>query len=118
MDNALSFTPPGGSVTLSARRAPERKVAIGVKDTGAGIDPGDLPYIWERFYKADKSRMRTSGTGLGLSIAKLVVELMGGSISVDTRLGEGSAFTFTLDEARVEGETPEGSALRATRQGI
>jgi two-component system sensor histidine kinase ResE len=108
MDNALSFTPPGGSVTLSAHRAPGKKVVLGVKDTGAGIDPGDLPYIWERFYKADKSRMRTSGTGLGLSIAKLVVGLMGGTISVDTKLGEGSAFTFTLDEA----EMPDGETLR------
>lgn len=98
MDNALSFTPPGGVVTLSARRA-GKKVAISVSDTGVGIDPCDLPYIWERFYKADKSRMRTSGTGLGLSIAKLVVELMGGEISVETKLGEGSTFTFTLDEA-------------------
>jgi len=99
MDNALSFTPPGGTVTLSARRM-GKKVAISISDTGAGIDPCDLPYIWERFYKADKSRMRTSGTGLGLSIAKLVVELMGGEISVETKLGEGSTFTFTLDEAR------------------
>ncbi len=98
MDNALSFTPPGGKVTLSAHRT-GKKVALSVRDTGAGIDPGDLPYIWERFYKADKSRMRTSGTGLGLSIAKLVVELMGGEISVKTKLGEGSTFTFTLDAA-------------------
>ena len=103
MDNALSFTPPGGKVTLSARRAPGKKVTLGVADTGAGIDPADLPYIWERFYKADKSRMRTSGTGLGLSIAKLVVELMGGTIAVDTKLGQGSTFTFTLDEAERTG---------------
>ena len=102
MDNALSFTPPGGKVTLSARRM-GKKVAISVQDTGAGIDACDLPYIWERFYKADKSRMRTSGTGLGLSIAKLVVELMGGEISVETRLGEGSIFTFTLDIAKEQG---------------
>jgi two-component system sensor histidine kinase ResE len=99
MDNALSFTPPGGKVTLSSRRM-GKKVAVSVSDTGAGIDACDLPYIWERFYKADKSRMRTSGTGLGLSIAKLVVELMGGEISVETRLGEGSTFTFTLEEAK------------------
>ena len=98
LDNALGFTPPGGRVKLSARRA-GKKVAISVSDNGAGIDACDLPYIWERFYKADKSRMRTSGTGLGLSIAKLVVERMGGTISVDTKPGEGSTFTFTLDEA-------------------
>lgn len=100
LDNALSFTPPGGKVTLSARREGER-VAISVSDTGCGIDPADLPYIWERFYKADKSRMRTSGTGLGLSIAKLVVELMGGEIHVETQPGEGTTFTFTLSEAKV-----------------
>ncbi len=99
LDNALSFTPPGGSVTLFTRRTDDT-VALGVRDTGAGIDEADLPYIWERFYKADKSRMRTSGTGLGLSIAKLVVELMGGTITVVTKLGEGSTFTFTLKEAR------------------
>lgn len=98
LDNALSFTPPGGRVTLFARRAGD-KVALGVSDTGAGIEPKDLPFIWERFYKADKSRMRTSGTGLGLSIAKLVVELMGGRIAVETVPGEGSTFTFTLDAA-------------------
>ena len=50
-----------------------------------GIEPNDLPFIWERFYKADKSRMRTSGTGLGLAVAKLVVELMGGEIGVNTK---------------------------------
>ncbi len=101
-DNALSFTPPGGKVTLFARRAGEGKIALGVEDTGCGIDPIDLPYIWERFYKADRSRMRTSGTGLGLAIAKLVTELMGGEISVATAPGKGSTFTFILDEARGE----------------
>lgn len=99
-DNALSFTPPGGKVTLFARKAGEGRVALGVSDTGAGIDPVDLPYIWERFYKADRSRMRTSGTGLGLSIAKLVVELMQGKIDVQTQVGKGSTFTFILQEAK------------------
>ena len=97
IDNALSFTPSGGRVTIYAREEPER-VRVGVVDTGVGIEPKDLPFIWERFYKADKSRMRTSGTGLGLAVAKLVVELMGGEIGVNTKVGEGSEFYFTLNK--------------------
>lgn len=97
-DNALSFTQPGGRVTLFARREKKGVASLGVSDTGSGIAPADLPYIWERFYKADKSRMRTSGTGLGLSIAKLAVELMRGEIGVETEMGKGSTFTFTLPE--------------------
>lgn len=95
MDNALSFTPSGGTVTVYARDAGTR-VEVGVRDTGCGIEPKDLPMIWERFYKADRSRMRTTGTGLGLSIAKLVVELMGGTIGVKSEPGRGADFTFTL----------------------
>ena len=99
MDNALSFTPAGGTVTVYARDAGD-KVAVGVRDTGCGIEPKDLPMIWERFFKADRSRMRTTGTGLGLSIAKLVVELMGGSIGVDSEPGKGADFTFTLNKQK------------------
>ena len=97
MDNALSFTPSGGTVTVYARDAGEM-VAVGVRDTGCGIQPKDLPMIWERFYKADRSRMRTTGTGLGLSIAKLVVTLMGGEIGVKSEPGKGADFTFTLQK--------------------
>lgn len=95
LDNALSFTPPGGSVALTARRQ-AGSVWLGVRDTGSGIDPSDLPYIWERFYKADKSRKRTTGTGLGLTIARLVVECMGGRITVMSEPGRGAAFEFSL----------------------
>ena len=95
LDNALGFTPRGGSVTVFARDAGTH-IAVGVRDTGCGIEPKDLPLIWERFYKADKSRMRTTGTGLGLSIAKLVTHLMGGDISVRSEPGKGAEFTFTL----------------------
>lgn len=95
LDNALGFTPSGGTVTVFARDA-GKKILIGVRDTGCGIEPRDLPLIWERFYKADRSRMRTKGTGLGLAIAKLVVELMGGEISVQSEVGKGSEFKFTL----------------------
>lgn len=98
MDNALSFTPEGGEIIVFARREDDY-VAVGVRDTGAGIAPTDLPYIWERFYKADKSRMRTTGTGLGLSIAKLVCEHMRGTIGVQSEVGKGSTFTFTLEIA-------------------
>ena len=96
LDNAIDFTPPGGTVTVFAREE-GRHVAVGVRDTGCGIEPKDLPLIWERFYKADRSRMRTKGTGLGLAIARLVVELMGGEISVVSEAGKGSEFTFTLN---------------------
>lgn len=96
LDNALSFTPAEGNVSLTARQQ-GKNVYLGVRDTGAGIDPADLPYIWERFYKADKSRMRTTGTGLGLAIAKLVVECMGGRISVKSEPGKGAEFEFSLN---------------------
>ena len=100
IDNALSFTPQGGQVVVFARDGADC-VYAGVRDNGCGIEPKDLPFIWERFYKADKSRMRTTGTGLGLSIAKLVTELMGGDISVKSEPGEGAEFTFTLKKPRL-----------------
>ena len=95
IDNALSFTPQGGRVTVFARDEGDH-VAAGVRDTGCGIEPRDLPMIWERFYKADRSRMRTTGTGLGLPIAKRITQLMGGEISAWSEPGKGSEFTFTL----------------------
>ena len=97
IDNALSFTPRGGRVTVFARDAGSH-IDVGVRDTGCGIEPKDLPFIWERFYKADKSRMRTTGTGLGLAIAKLVTGLMGGDIGVRSEPGKGAEFTFTLNK--------------------
>ena len=98
IDNALSFTPRGGSVTVFGKDMGDH-VALGVRDTGCGIEAKDLPMIWERFYKADKSRMRTTGTGLGLAIAKLVTALMGGEIDVKSEPGHGAEFTFTLKKA-------------------
>ena len=98
LDNALRFTPTGGSITVTAREI-GKCVRISVRDTGCGIEPKDLPYIWDRFYKVDKSRMRTPGTGLGLAIAKLIVQLMHGEIGVISQPEKGAEFWFTLNKA-------------------
>ncbi len=99
LHNAIKFTGPGGCITLSAARH-EDGLAVGVIDTGVGIPEDDLPRIFERFYKVDKaragSREREAGTGLGLAIAKHVVQAHGGQIWVQSEVGQGAAFYFTL----------------------
>ncbi|WJY28621.1 ATP-binding protein [Sporosarcina trichiuri] len=96
IDNAIRHTPNGGSVTLSVEKYP-KNVAISVTDTGSGIPEEDLPYVFERFYKADKARTRgKSGTGLGLAIAKNIVESHGGTISARRGDGAGTIFTAVL----------------------
>jgi signal transduction histidine kinase len=99
LSNALTHTPPGGKVVVVAR-AKQLAVEVSVSDTGEGIPLERLPYIFERFYRADRSRSRaTGGTGLGLSIAKQLVEAHGGRISVASQVGQGTTFTFTLPVA-------------------
>jgi signal transduction histidine kinase len=96
LDNALTHTPAGGTIVVSAKQQ-ERCIEVSVADTGEGISPEDLPNLFERFYRVDKSRARvTGGSGLGLAIAKRLVEAHGGSIEVQSKLGKGSRFTFTL----------------------
>jgi signal transduction histidine kinase len=96
LTNALRHTPQGGCVTLSAT-ATAGAVQLSVVDTGAGIPPEDLPYIFERFWRGEKSRSRVGGgSGLGLAIAKQLVEMHGSSITVESALGVGSTFRFTL----------------------
>lgn len=97
VENSLKFTPPGGKVLISAQ-AEDEHVQIVLKDTGIGVAPQHLPHIFERFYKVNRSR-RDSGTGLGLSIVKQLVEAHGGRIAVESKEGEGCAFTFTLPRA-------------------
>jgi two-component system phosphate regulon sensor histidine kinase PhoR len=94
VSNAIKFTPPGGAVRVWA--APEDgSVRVSVSDTGVGILPEDLPRIFERFFKADRSR-GGGGAGLGLAIARHAVEAHGGAISATSTPGEGSTFTFTI----------------------
>jgi signal transduction histidine kinase len=96
LTNALRHTPGGGCVTLSAV-ASEGMVRVTVADTGRGIPSEDLPYLFERFWRGDKSRSRAAGgTGLGLAIARQLVEMHGGTISVESTPGQGSKFWFTL----------------------
>jgi signal transduction histidine kinase len=95
IDNALGFTPAGGSVRveLSPR---DGFVYVCVADTGMGIAPEDLPRIFDRFYRADKSRNRSGGAGLGLAIAKEIAELHGGTLTAESFPGQGARFTFRL----------------------
>ena len=94
--NALRHTPSGGTVSVSAVRL-ELAVAVTVRDTGEGIDPEDIPFVFDRFYRGDKSRSRaTGGSGLGLTIARGLVLAHGGSIRVESEPGAGTCFSFTL----------------------
>jgi two-component system sensor histidine kinase BaeS len=96
LSNALRYTPAGGTIMLGAE-AHKKAVHLRVQDTGAGITPDDLPYIFERFYRADPAREREHGSsGLGLAIAKGIVEAHGGSIGVESTIGHGTTFTMAL----------------------
>lgn len=97
LGNALQYTPPGGRVTVTAR--PEgQQLLIHIADTGIGIAPEDLPHIFERFYRVDKSRSRAGGgSGIGLTIVRHLVQAHGGRVWAESPgLGHGSTFAFTL----------------------
>ena len=96
--NALQYTPENGRVSIAARQM-NQEVLISVRDTGMGIPPEHLPHIFDRFYRADKSRSRRAGggSGIGLTIARALVEAHGGRIWAESiGEGQGSTFTFTL----------------------
>jgi signal transduction histidine kinase len=96
--NAVKYTPAGGSVAIELEDAPDQ-VRLRVTDTGIGIAPGDLPHIFDRFWRADPARSRTGdrpGVGLGLSITKWIAEAHGGTIMVASRPARGTSFTVTL----------------------
>ncbi|HLF27291.1 MAG TPA: HAMP domain-containing sensor histidine kinase [Anaerolineae bacterium] len=94
--NAIRHTPEGGQVMIDAQRR-DGTLRVTVSDSGEGIPAEDLPHVFERFYRGEKSRARAGGgAGLGLAIAKGIVEAHGGTIEVASNVGSGSAFTFTL----------------------
>ncbi len=96
VNNALKFTPRGGTVEVAVRPNEDGAV-IEVRDTGVGIDEAELPRIFERFYRGSRANeARGSGSGLGLAIVRSIVDMHGGRVSVESRLGTGSTFTVTL----------------------
>lgn len=106
--NALRYTPAGGTITLSAAQAANTGwLRVAVRDTGAGIAAADLPHVFERFWRADRSRSRDQGgSGLGLAIAKQIVEAHGGQIGATSEPSQGSEFWFTLPIADMQNHIP------------
>jgi two-component system phosphate regulon sensor histidine kinase PhoR len=91
LDNAVTYTPAGGRVTVLTRIEPDGRAALAVRDTGPGIPPEHLPRLFERFYRVDKARSRElGGTGLGLAIVKHLAERLGGEAYIESRPGEGT----------------------------
>jgi heavy metal sensor kinase len=96
LDNAIRYTPSLGTVSVSLRREGQMAV-VAITDTGIGIPAEDIPFIFERFYRVDKSRSRAEGgTGLGLAICRHIAEAHGGKIEVESRVGAGSTFSVRL----------------------
>jgi len=95
MKNAIVNTPPGGKITVQARTV-DSQVEVSVQDNGTGISAEHLPYVFERFYRADQSRARsTGGAGLGLAIVKQLVEAQGGQVAIDSQVDAGTRVSFT-----------------------
>jgi two-component system, OmpR family, sensor kinase len=107
LSNAIFYNQEGGKITINGADF-ENELELSICDTGQGIAPEDLPHIFERFYRADKSRTGRSGrTGLGLAISKALVEAHSGSINVASTPGQGTTFTLRLPKVRTTGASPE-----------
>jgi two-component system sensor histidine kinase BaeS len=118
VSNALRYTTRGEIVLAAAAR--DGQVVLTVRDTGTGIDPADLPFVFDRFYRADQSRQRADNpsSGLGLAIAKAIVEAHGGTIAVASSLGQGSEFTIALPAADAPADGPGHGEPRRLAAGV
>ncbi len=97
LTNAVNYTPPQGRVTVSSRSPGPGHIEVRISDTGPGIEPGDLPHIFDRFYRGDKARTRVGGgTGLGLAITREIIARHHGVVEVESEVGRGSVFTVRL----------------------
>lgn len=111
IDNAIKYTPEGGRIRVLGR-AEERRVLIEVSDTGIGIPRDEIPRVFERFYRVDRSRGRSiGGTGLGLAIVKHIVQRLGGQIRVESRVNAGSTFILSLPRHTAPIEKPSPNKL-------
>lgn len=126
VENAVKYTPEGGRVTLRARREGGERVSVEVEDTGPGISAGDLPRIFERFYRAravgdeGADEQEVPGIGLGLYLARVLAEGMGGTIEANSRVGHGSTFTLHLPlwrDGLGEGEGGRAAGVVGARAG-
>ncbi|NMC62852.1 MAG: hypothetical protein GYA55_06745 [SAR324 cluster bacterium] len=96
VENAICYTPKGGIVVVDFRKT-FHAIQVSVKDTGEGIPPEDLPFVFDRFYRVNKDRsLKSGGTGLGLSIAKAIIDAHGGSIKLGSDLGKGTVVSFQI----------------------
>ncbi|HNP31492.1 MAG TPA: ATP-binding protein, partial [Nitrospirales bacterium] len=108
LDNAIRYTSPGGTVVVRMGLM-EDYVSIAVEDSGVGIGPEHLPRLFDRFYRADASRVKNSGgTGLGLPIVKEIAEAHRGTVTVQSEIGKGSVFTLVLPTCK---DLPQSSAV-------
>jgi hypothetical protein len=104
--NAIKFTPAGGSVDLHAS-TDQNQLVIVVKDTGVGISPKNLPFVFDRFWQADNSSKRKfKGVGIGLSLVKELTEIQGGAATVQSEEGKGATFTIRLPYLKVDPTLP------------
>ncbi len=123
LSNAAKFTGAGGSISLRVEKVnnsenDENWIQLTVRDSGKGIHPHDLPHIFDRFYQGgDKDTPMEGGSGIGLALSKELAELMGGSLSAESRLGEGSVFTFTFPKKEVD-LLPEETVMAETESLI
>ena len=102
LSNAVKFTPPGGSISITGDYAPDQGLRITIADTGIGIAPNDIAKVLEPFGQVENGLLRRyNGTGLGLPLAKAIIELHGGTLDLESRLSEGTTVTLVLPTARV-----------------
>lgn len=113
VSNAIKYNRPGGEVTLKLRRPDDDKVCIDVIDTGKGIADDRLPQLFQPFTRLERTERQPEGTGIGLNITRKLVELMGGEIHVNSRIGQGSVFTLTFPVSQAlmhpEGGLPQSN---------
>jgi heavy metal sensor kinase len=117
LDNALKHTPAGGSIEVAISSA-EQLVIVTVRDSGEGIDPTDLPHIFDRFYRGDKARNRQTGVGLGLAIAQSAANMHGARIEVESELGRGATFTASFAKLPADEYQEEAGRSASTSRRI